>query len=281
MTPFLAKPFLTLRDETLLLLSPRALHSWLTDGVHYRLLDRAIALDQRERFTAFVGHLFESYVLEVLADGLAGHAAGEGRVHGEQRYTGDQKTSDVAIDYGADLVLCEVVSTRLPLGVRAEADQDELDRFLKRTILNKLTQLDRVVDDLVRGAAHIPGVDMAAVERAWPVLITVGEVVEGEALWSFIKREATGLRQAICRPLTLLGVDAAETLAGMAASGEGVASILSAKQRDNYGELGFRRWLADTRETAPPRLPVLEARWGGMSERMVDILKPLGCASAS
>lgn len=281
MTPFLRKPFLMLEDEALLLLSPRALHSWLTDGVHYRLLDRAIAVGRRERFSAFVGHLFESYVLEVLAAGLAGCTAGEGRVHGEQRYSGDQRTSDVAIDYGVDLVLCEVVSTRLPLGVRAEADQSELDVFLKRTILDKLSQLDRVVNDLVRGAAHIPGVDMAAVERVWPVLINVGEVVEGEALWSFINGQAIGLRQTSCRPLTLLGVDEVETLAGMAATGENVVSILSAKQRDNYGELGFRRWLADTRDTAPPRLPVLEARWDRMSKRMVDIVKPIGSASTS
>lgn len=272
--PFLTKPFLRMRDQALLLLSPRALQSWLSDGVHYRLLDRAIALGRRDEFTTFVGYLFETYVLEVFEEGLAGHHAGDGRVHGEQRYSGDTRTSDVAIDYGRDLVLCEVVSTRLPLGVRAEADQDELDTHLKRTIQDKLSQLDRVVNDLVEGRAHIPDVDMTGVERVWPVLINVGELVEGEALWAFINRHATLPRQDVCLPLTLLGVDEAETLAGMAAAGENVVSILSAKQRDNYGELQFRRWLADTRETAPPRLPALEARWERMSQRMVDILKP-------
>lgn len=280
-TPFLTKPFLALHDEALLLLSPRALHSWLSDGVHYRLLDRAIALGQRGQFTTFVGYLFETYVLEIFAEALAGHRAGRGRVHGEQRYSGGQETSDVAIDYGPDLVLCEVVSTRLPLGVRAEADQEELDRFLKRTIEDKLTQLDRVVNDLVEGRAHIPDVNMTAVDRVWPVLINVGELVEGEPVWAFIRHQATFQRHDVCRPLTLLGVDDAETLAGMAASGESVVSILSAKQRDNYGELGFRRWLADTRETAPPRLPALEARWERNSQRMVDILKPSGGAPAS
>ncbi len=39
--PFMQRPFLRLASGGLLLLSPRALASWVTDGFHYRLLDAA------------------------------------------------------------------------------------------------------------------------------------------------------------------------------------------------------------------------------------------------
>src|SRR5205823_10375764 len=128
--------FLRLSDGRLALTAPRGLYSWLTDGWYYRLLDIAIARGHRDAFTTYVGFLFEEYVVELLELALPNRASGDGRVNREQTYRGE-KTADAAIDYGADLLLVEVVSTRLPRGVRAEANAEELDRFLRRAVLDK------------------------------------------------------------------------------------------------------------------------------------------------
>jgi hypothetical protein len=81
------------------------------------------------------------------------------------------------------------------------------------------------------------------------------------------------LDQAQCQPLTLLGVDDAETLAGMAAAGESVIDVLAGKVSAGYGELGLDRWLTDTREDPPPRLPLLEEQWDRSVEKMIQVLR--------
>jgi hypothetical protein len=208
----------------------------------------------------------------VFQAGLGERDVGAGRVHGDQEYAG-KKTSDVLVDFGPDLVLAEVVSTRLPLGVRAEADDAVLTEYLERTILGKLAQLDRVTTDLLDGRARIPGVDMATVQRIWPILISVGEVIESEALWSFISREAADLfAQAPAQQLTLLGVEEAETLAAMVAAGDDMVGLLKEKGSGAYRELSWGRWITDTRPT-PGRLPVLEERWQALSAEAVRILQ--------
>jgi hypothetical protein len=71
--PYMRHPFLMLAEGGLVLLSPRALFSWLTDGFHYRLLDaaqRRSAGDRRRkisrRYTAFAGELLEEYALDLV-----------------------------------------------------------------------------------------------------------------------------------------------------------------------------------------------------------------------
>ena len=126
--PFMRHPFVKLAEGGLLLLSPRALFSWLTDGFHYRLLDaaqRRSAGDRRRkisrRYTAFAGELLEKYALDLVRSVHAGERpVGGGRVYGEQPYgrvnskgNAAEHTSDIAIDLGLDLVLIEVSVSRL------------------------------------------------------------------------------------------------------------------------------------------------------------------------
>lgn len=269
LTPMLQRPLYRMPDGVLLLLSPPALQSWLTDGVYYRLRDAAAIEDQRDAFTAFVGWLYEQYLLEVFQVGVGP----QGRVHGEIRY-GGQLSSDVVIELREDLVLIEVVSTRLPLGVRAEADQAELEKFLARAVIDKVNQLDRVIEDFQSERLRVPGASPASVARIWPVLVNVGELTEGELLSSFIKERApSALQRPFVQPLTLLGVDDAETLAGMIAAGEGLVDVLAEKQADGYTELSLQRWLSDKRNGDAPRLAELEARWLRISDESIELLE--------
>jgi hypothetical protein len=72
--PFIERPFLRLEDGRLLLVSPRCIEGWPTDGVHYRLLRAARDLDPEngvQHFTSFVGELTEASAIEVLEDAHA------------------------------------------------------------------------------------------------------------------------------------------------------------------------------------------------------------------
>lgn len=271
-TPFQQKPFLRLPANRLLSLSPRALQSWLTDGVHYRLRDQ----EGRGGFDAFVGSLFETYIHEVFVAALPDRASGPGRVHADQAYGkgGGKSTSDVAIDYGRDLILFEVISSRLPLGVRAVRDDSELATYLQRTILDKVKQLDRVVDDLISGKAAIDGVDMTHVERVWPIVVGIGEMVETELLWDRVRQHIHGLlRQDVCEPLTVLGAQDAEVFAGMIAAGDRAIDLLWEKQSTGYAETGWVNWITATRTPLPPRLPALQDCWNQLSQEAVGVLQ--------
>jgi hypothetical protein len=119
-------PLICLPGDRYILLSPRALVSWMTRGMHYRLLDAAghnqnaaDARRERGRFLTFAGALGEQYVLRLVHRSLRhAVAAGAVRVHGEvEYYVGrDRRDSpDVAILSMPDLVLIEVYSGRMSL----------------------------------------------------------------------------------------------------------------------------------------------------------------------
>jgi hypothetical protein len=189
--------------------------------------------------------------------------------------SGGKKTSDVAVDYGADLVLVEVISTRLPLGVRAEGDETVLDTYLKRTITDKLKQLNRVIDDLLARRERIRDVDMSAVQPIWPVLVTHGDLLPAEPLFAYIASQTTGMfGQRGVRPLTLLGLEDVETMTGMVAAASNLIEVLDEKGSGAYAQLPFSRWLMDTRDPLPPRPPQLEKRWWDSTNEFARVIDP-------
>lgn len=271
-TPFMTKPLLQLPDGSLCLTSPRALQSFMTDGIYYRFLDIAGRLGKRDRYTGFLGWLVERYVVEVFAESFGMREAGQGRVTGDQEYNGE-KTSDVAVDYGEDLVLVEVISTRVPLGVRAEADESELTKYLKRTIDDKLEQVDRVITDLNDKRARIPDVDIDQVQRIWPVLVTQGDLLPAGPLLSYVDHATKGMfEQAGVQLRTMLGLADVEMLMGMVLAGENLIDVLREKSTGEYANLPFSRWMTDTRDPLPARPPWLEQRWFDSTNALARLL---------
>lgn len=276
-TPFMTKPLLRLPDGSLCLTSPRALQSFMTDGIYYRFLEIAAEEGKRDHYTGFVGWLVERYVVEVFSEAFGPRDIGNGRVTGDQEY-GGKKTSDVAVDYGDDLVLVEVVSTRLPLGVRAEADEGDLNKYLTRTIDDKLEQVDRVITDLHDKRARIPDVDITAVERIWPVLVTQGDLLPAGPLLAYVDKATEGFfEQPGVQPLTMLGLADVEMLMGMIVGGENLIDVLREKSTGEYCNLPFSRWLTDRRDPLPARPPQLEQRWFDSTDafaRLLDLDPP-------
>jgi hypothetical protein len=292
--PLMRHPFLRCENGGLILLSPRAIQSWLTEGVHYRLLDSAqkrAAGDKKRRlsrqYTAFAGVLLEHYVLALLRGSYGARPIGAGRVYGEQPYgrKGKAMTSDVAIDLGLDLVLIEISVSRLRADTLQIGSPKQVQEDLDRMLLAKVKQLDGCIAALIKGTARIPAeapeVDMTRIERIWPVIVTAGNITQNGVLWQFIEAGTQGLlQQAKVQPLTILDPEDLEQLAGFIEAGHDLPQILGGKTQEGYRQRELAIWVhkdpnAPTELTRPA---LVERVWEEAVQnalKMIDLTKGL------
>ena len=261
--PLMRHPFLRRENGGLILLTPRAIESWLSDGFHYRLLDsaqrRSVDDPHRKlsrRYTAYAGQLLEAYALALCRSVHAEDApVGGGRVYGEQPYgtNKEKKTADIAVDLGLDLVLIEVSASRLRADTLLLAQRDEAMEDIDRMIIAKIDQLDKCITGLRsrrrKDRARIPAegaeVDMNRVNRIWPVIVTAGNLTQSEPLWRCIAAHTQGkLAQAGVRPLTILDIEDFEALCGIVEEGHALNDLLAGKTQPAYRHLELAVWLA-------------------------------------
>lgn len=251
-TPFLGHPFVALPGGIFVLSSPRSIATWCSDGFYYRLLNHASAAGgSREvnAFTAFVGYLLETYAYELLAWAHGPRPAGGGVVWPEQLYGQGERTSDVLIDHGFDLVLIEVVASRIRRPTRVAGDLAALGEDLYRTVLKKIGELDNCIDAVLGTGGEPPravieGVDPALVRRVWPVLVTMEGLVQHEPLWSYIAENSRNqLEQARVQALTLLDIADLEVLAGAVHRGESLIAMLERKTSGLWRRRDLASWL--------------------------------------
>ncbi len=274
--PLMRRPFLRLGDDSIVLLSPRGMQSWLSDGFHYRLLDSAqkrSAGDPKRRlsrrYTAYAGKLLEEHVLRLARSAYGPRPIGGGRVYGEQRYgKSGAKTSDVAIDLGLDLVLIEVSASRLRADTVILGTPEKVIEDLTRMLVEKIAQLDRCISALIAGRATVPAgepeVDLGRVQRIWPVVLTAGTITQTEMLWRFLREHSAGrLAQAKVQPLTLLDPEDFEQLMGLVEGGRDLVAILRGKTSDPYRELELAVYLngAPGAPRERPRPADVQAGW--------------------
>jgi hypothetical protein len=291
--PLMRHPFLRTEDGSLLLLSPRAIQSWLTDGFHYRLLGSAqkrSASDPKRktsrRYTAYMGELVEAHVLGLVRSSYGERPIGSGRVYGDQPYEtkdGEAKTSDVAIDLGLDLVLIEVSGSRLRAETLLEGSADSVGEDLKRMLVAKIIQLHGCIDALLDGSAETPAgsgeVDLSRIERIWPVVVSAGAIVQNGLVWHHVREKTTELlEQAKVQPPTLLDLEDLEQLLGLVESGRDICALLAGKTTGPYRDLELAIYLNEA-PGAPrerPRPEKVEASWQAVIERaqaMIDLTK--------
>ncbi len=272
--PFMRRPFLRLADDSILLISPRGMKAWLSDGFHYRLLDsaqRRSAADRKlsRRYTAYSGELLEQHVLRLARSAYGNRPLGGGRVYGEQPYgKADEKTSDVAIDLGLDLVLIEVSASRLRADRLILGTPEEFAEDLDRLLIGKIKQLDGCITALIAGMATIPSaapeVDLSRVQRIWPVVLSAGTISQSEMLWEYVRGQSMGmLAQAKVQPVTLLDPQDFEQLMGLVEAGRDLSAILAGKTTEPYRDLELAVYLNDA-PGAPrerPRPAAIDALW--------------------
>jgi hypothetical protein len=265
--PFMRRPFLRCSDGTLLLLSPRSLQSWLSDGFHFRLLtsaqEQSKAAGTRKisaRYSRFVGDLVEQYVLDLVRSVHPGERpVGGGRVFGEQPYNKNgSRTSDIAVDLGLDLVLIEVCSSRLHSTTLLRGDRGQTEADLHRLVLHKIDQLDGCITALADkdAPARIPAdgddpIDYSLVQRVWPVLVTGSGLTLTPLFWEHIHSKLPqALRQDKVQPLTILDLEGLEVLSALVEAGYALHDLLAKKTRPEFRFLELAIWLM--RDPASP-----------------------------
>lgn len=296
-TPFEQRPFLRRHDGGLLLTSPRALTSWLTRGLYFRMLDAAKArrrLDRPDqdlgmRFLAFGGPLAERYVLRLVMDAhRTAIRAGGAVVSGEQRYTVAKQTfmsPDVALAQPPDLVFFEVYSGRIPLEARVGGATSDVKRALRKMIINKLEELQRRISDALNGRFTVEGMPDGGPLQVWPMLVLAGEgVLQTPLLWRWIRSqlEHRAFGDARVRPITICDLDDLEPLLALVERGHTLPELLAHRSQGAYAQLPPRNWVGAVHGLAADTRPrYVEQRFEDAMQRMRGTLFPTLNRSAS
>jgi hypothetical protein len=238
-----------LRDGRLLLLSVRAMTSWLTDGFYYRGLTHAATHKDVSAFTAFNGWLVERYAREIVEHALPPtRPAGSGRALRSVPCPGPRgnvDSPDIALDYGQDLVLVEVRSGRLKLDTRLTGDPARVQDDLRVLIVEKAQQLSRRIDDYRDGRFDLDGVGRQHVQRIWPVVLTGAGLLMAEMVYDWLVEEiGDHLKQPTVQPLTIIDMADWEQLCGLIEAGWSVPDLL-ARKVGGYRRLDWRRMVID------------------------------------
>ena len=284
--PFNTWPFLRLQGTAgLLLLGRPWMLSWLSEGFHYRAMrvaqaEDAAATDGRgdhvQRYTAYAGQVFEAYCLGLARDGVPEPAL----VVGEQKYGkgGGQKTSDVAVLIGDDLVLFEVNARRVGAEPLLTGDPLDASKELAKLLVKKINQLGVSIGALVDGTAALPGVDMSTVERIIPVVVSAGRVWQTSNLWTYLDRardldKCKPFEEGRVEPLQALDAGEYERLLALAYHGGHLGELLARKASGPYRHRDLAVWLAEDKPVADHhvRLPAVEA----IFQSMISELEPL------
>ncbi len=269
--PFKSTPFLRFGNGDLLLLGMPWALSWLGEGFHYRALRHAQAQGQAEvlRYSRFMGEVVERYALDLAHAAMDSHAT----VLGEQRYGkgGGKRTSDIAVVWGEELILFEVHARRVTASAMATGEVTEALGEVSKLLVVKVDQVAGCIDALLDGTATLPGVDLASIERIWPVVVSVGHLMQTAPVWKYVREsirdDTTGaLATARVQPLQLLDIADYERLLGIVEAGASLPDMLARKTAGPFRERDFAAWLYG--DSAAPsdgsRPSVLEKRWEAM-----------------
>ncbi len=269
--PFKSTPFLRFANGDLLLLGMPWALSWLGEGFHYRALRHAQAQGQAEvlRYSRFMGEVVERYALDLAHAAMDSHAT----VLGEQCYGkgGGKRTSDIAVVWGKELILFEVHARRVTASAMATGEVTEALGEVSKLLVVKVDQVAGCIDALLDGAATLPGVDLTSIERIWPVVVSVGHLMQTAPVWKYVRESikddtTSTLATARVQPLQLLDIADYEKLLGIVEAGTSLPDMLVRKATGPFRERDFAAWLHG--DSAAPsdasRPSVLEKRWEAM-----------------
>lgn len=250
--PFDQHPFLRRPDGALALISPTSLAAWMSNGLYFRMLDTARKTKHLRKFTAFNGILAERYTHRLIA---ASHEANphEAVVSTEISYKINRReffSPDIAVAQPPDLVLFEVYSGRIPREARVAASAETVQAALQKMILNKLTELQNRITDLLDEHFMIPGACELEHIKIWPVVLLAGEAVfQTPMLWRWIVQRLPpgALRDPRVRPPIVCSLDDLDPLLVLVERGEPLPQLLAEFHHSLHATLPPRNWIAATR----------------------------------
>lgn len=274
--PLKARPLLRLADGSLLLMAPRFLHSWLTDGFFHRLLTSASRRGKREShdLTAFYGRLLESLFQRNAESWFGKH--GGNKVHPARPFkSGKGDEPDISIEHDLDLVVIEITHSALS-GTGLAEGGDLLLRDIHRAVRSKINQLGRAIARIRNGDAHYPALDRRE-SRIWPILVTKGLPMQTPLLWDFLKEDLSDVySEEGVQPLTLLSPSEFEALGAWVERGRSLVGILERKTSSYFREMDLTRWQSlDVGAPSTPNRPSsVDSRFETAFHSVVNDLRP-------
>jgi hypothetical protein len=258
-TVFEQRPLLRASDGTLWLISPGALLSWMTRGMHQRALDVAQDRPHPRKPGQTMSRIYLGYAPLLGEESVRRLVAGSHEtqlragvvcIHGEHKYNvgKDEKCSpDLMLDFGEDMLLVEVFSGRISRAARTTLNEALLHEALDRATTDKLSELADRLRELLGGDFAYPEHDLAATKRVWPVLVLAGDpVVQTPALWRYLHQAAPDAfvdYWRVQRP-TILNLDDLEPLLALVQE-EGflLPELLRDFIASPFGQLPPRNWV--------------------------------------
>lgn len=261
---FEARPFLRDDDGWLLLHSPAALTSWMTRGVHYRVLDAANRrLDGSgrrlgRRWLDYAGALGEESVRRLLKATYP-HDSPAGRLHGEIEFRGlggRQDSPDAALESFPDLALFEVYSGRFSRDAKS-GDAKALLAAVRRATATKITEVLDRAGDVLEGRLVYPG----AVEPptvVWPLLVLAGDTISPTPMfWRWLRDELNGRIDSDPRVRTplVIDLDDLEPVFALVEQGHRLFDLLDSYLRSDLREFPLRNWVSREFDLGDPHRP--------------------------
>jgi hypothetical protein len=90
--------------------------------------------------------------------------------------------------------------------------------------------------DIVADIAPIPGLDLALVERIWPIVVVPSTIIQSDVLWNYIDERVPGLftHHRALQPPTLLSIEDYERAMAVVETGQGLPAVLAARMDSPY-----------------------------------------------
>jgi hypothetical protein len=275
--PFIEKPFLRLRDGRLLLVSPRCIEAWPTDGLHYRLLTAAALRDPKlgaQHFTAFSGELTEVSTYEVIEQA---HARAQeeyldvGTVSPARSLQSGGESTDVFVRSGRDLVIIEISSSRITASTRLTGDVEALQRDLEKVVVKRIRQLNRTIEALRGG--EFDDLPTREIERIFPVIANVEPMRWTPMLHAYLRREVPGLlQQSGVQALQFIEIEDLEALMSVVGP-PSLARLLERKIAEAGIDPDVLQWFLDSPLAPRPDRPaIVSERLDRQFETMIESL---------
>lgn len=264
MRTFTQHPMIELPSGSVVAVSRRMLRDRITHGIYW-IMANGVPPEQRQDFTNFFGHVFESYVCRALT-----RAAGRGFRWGLQYDGADHgKRPEGAVMMPRSVGFIEAKARRLLLNVREIGGVAELEAAVREGLDEAAAQIATAIDAGQRRA--LSGIETNDKTLYYPLIITYEPLPShplAMKVYDDIIHKDGRLRGGAVKPATLLNTRDIESLEGLIWNGAAWPDLLTRKHTPRHATDSFHNFLYRALGGEFPRNEYLALRW----ERIGDMI---------
>lgn len=257
MTTFSQFPMIELPNGPIVAVSRRLLRDRVTHGIYW-ILANNLAGRERDNFTNFFGHVFETYVCRCLT-----RAAGRDFRRGVEYDGADSgKRPEGALVTPRSVALVEAKARRLLLNVREIGGEAQLRAAVEPGLEEAADQLATAVAAGLRGA--LKGIETGAGTKYYPVIVTYEPLpahLLALHLYEEIIHRGGRLKGEAIKTVTLLTTRDVESIEGIIWDGGAWPDLLTRKHTERHADDSFHNYVYRAFDGAIPRNEYLRVRW--------------------